>query len=786
MGQKRFPLYPRQAIPREALTLMEQNPPPNKLRTAVGIYLAAAFTAFLPCLLFQKAYFANDLLYYYGISRVFIQEQLASGHFPLWRPLLLGGQPFFADPNSMAVYPLHYLTLLFSPSYGFGVFFFLHMFLAALGAHFWLKALRLSENACRMGALFYALSGFFWWELIHPPILSAFAWFPWFLAALEKLHKEPKPLNAFWAGLSYALIFVSGNFQIALGIFYTGLLYLALRMADKHGWKPLFTLPFQSKEHFRKTLMVGLFAFWGGFPLFFHLVPAAELSHFSNRSPDQSNYEKFAGTFSMRPWTIYEFLFPTAGVPSGDTIENAIQRVTDNANIDNNFLGNFGYLGAWIPLLMFLAFQRKEKKFLWILAGLSAVSIAAAFGRYFFFHPFLCAVVPGFNLVRAPFRFIDTYVLCACALAAFGYQALDQAKEDPRKSSQLGFIGLVYASVLLIASLIRADETWREILALGLGAAGLSLLSWTQTWKKMGMVLFQAALILPLFLSGWSDFSLGDSSNFAYEGKFPITSTLGKSYPLSRFYMDASQPGYPILTGGKAYQMNLPENLPEALGFRSTGGYNPIFLKKTAELKQLPQDTFLQLMGVRGVLEGRDLGPQKGFKPQVLDSLRLYEMEKPGSFVTTPFQVQVLPDETQVLASMKNPGFVPEDQALLSEALPASITSQLPRQKAQLKALLVSDDADHQVFSVTLDKNSLVTFSEIVYPGWKALLDGQPAALLTSNHVFRTVFVPVGSHRVEFIYEPLWAKPIEASALLWILSVLAYAFLHNRKKPTAA
>ena len=765
---------------------MEQSPSPPQKRVSILLYLALSFAAFFPCLVLQKSYFANDLLYGYGPIRSFLKQQLSSGHFPLWNQYLWGGQPFFAEPNTMMVYPLNYLTLLFSIPTGYSVFFFLHMFLAALGMHLWLKSLRLSENACRMAALTYALSGFFWWELIHLPILSAYAWFPWFLAALEKLHKEPKPLNGFWAGLAYALVFISGNFQIALGIFYTGLLYFALRMAEKHGLKNGFTLPFQSKTAFRKALMAGLFAFWGGLPLLFHLIPAAELSHFSNRSPDQLNYDKFAGTFSMRPWTIYEFLFPTMGVPSGGTIENSIQQITDGTNVDNNFLANYGFLGIWIPLLIFYGFQRKEKKILWVLAGLSALSLMTAFGRYFPFHPFLCAVVPGFNMVRAPFRFIDTYVLCACALAAYGYQTLDSDKDDPKTSSRLGFIGLVYASVLLLVSLVRADETWREITALVLGAAGLSLWCWTQSWKKMGRLLFQAALLLPLLLTGWSDFSRGELSNFNYQEKFPVTAQLGKKYPQARFYLDSSQPGYQLQSDGKIFQMGIPENLPETLGFRSTSGYNPIFLKKTAELKQLPPAIYTQLMGVRGFLQGQDRGVQTGFTHQVLDTMHLYELVKPGAFVTAPFLIQVIPDETQRLAAMKSPGFQPGDQALLSEALPASIASQLPGQKAQVQTELEWDDSNREVFRVTLDKNSLVTFSEIMFPGWKAFLDEQPVRLFTSNHVFRTVFVPAGSHQVEFRFEPRWFKPIVAAAWLWLLSVVIYgAILLWRNKKTA-
>src|SRR5580692_8827639 len=132
---------------------------------SVGLYAAVAFIAFSPCLLFGQAYFDNDLLAQFGPWRAFFRDQLAQGHFPLWNPYSLGGQPFFADLQNMMLYPFNYLTLPFSITTGLSLFFFIHMFWAALGMHLLLKSFNLSENSCRAGAFLFSLSGFFWLEL---------------------------------------------------------------------------------------------------------------------------------------------------------------------------------------------------------------------------------------------------------------------------------------------------------------------------------------------------------------------------------------------------------------------------------------------------------------------------------------------------------------------------------------------------------------------------------------------------------------------------------------------
>lgn len=179
--------------------------PPSSLKAKSHwwIYFLAAFIAFFHCLVLNQAYFANDLLNCYYHFRELVRNQLFSGHFPLWNPYFYGGQPFFADPNAMLCYPLNYLTLLFPTAYGLGVFYFLHFFIAACGSHFWLRSLRLSENASRLGALLFpsrASSGGSW---CTPPFwlpLPGFpgGWEPWSGSATTGLPPRPSaPVSPF-------------------------------------------------------------------------------------------------------------------------------------------------------------------------------------------------------------------------------------------------------------------------------------------------------------------------------------------------------------------------------------------------------------------------------------------------------------------------------------------------------------------------------------------------------------------------------------------------------------
>ena len=84
----------------------------------------------------------------------------------------------------MSGYPFLYPLLLLPTGLGFAVFYLSCFLIATWGMHSWLRSLGLSLESCVAGALLFGLSGFFWWEVIHPPVLAAFAWLPWWGGAL--------------------------------------------------------------------------------------------------------------------------------------------------------------------------------------------------------------------------------------------------------------------------------------------------------------------------------------------------------------------------------------------------------------------------------------------------------------------------------------------------------------------------------------------------------------------------------------------------------------------------
>ncbi len=752
-----------------------------KLLKPYTLYLLLAAIAFFPCLFLGQAYWANDLLYQFGPFRQLLKEQILSGHFPLWNPFIFGGQPYFANPNAMACYLPNYLTLFFPLGFGMSLFFFLHMALAGAGMHWWLKTLRLSANATRVGAFTYALSGFFWWELIHLHILAEYALFPLLMVFIEKLRQNWAPRWAFGAGAVFGLIFCCGSFQSTSWIFYTALFYALFRFFT---WEnPDSAAP--KGLPWKKLGLVLLFAFWGGLPLFTHLIPAKEFSDRSNRESKQP-YENFAGTFSMKPSTTYEFLFPTLTLPPGQTIETAIQAISDQQNVGNDFLANFGYIGIWLPFFFVLAFRRKDKKNLVFMTLMGVFSVLTAWGRFFPLHQFLCNYLPTIDLSRAPFRFVQSYVLFGCVLLAYGFQTLERKLDEEKNNLGLILGALGYALFFLVIAFSRPDQTWREILALALGSLGLTIWEMTHSWKNLGRWTLMTALVLPLLLSGWNDFKTDTATNYNFEENYPPFSRFHQLSPENRFYFDPSM-RFPVKVGDREYGIPFPENLTIAEKLRDGSGYSPIVLTANTDLHHLFIEKQMALMNINNLLFQHDQGEQPGYIHEDLKYAQLYTRTGPSHYVTAPADIEVVPDHESLIRSMSLPDFDPARQAFFEEKLPAPLSTQLPKTPVKLSFKLNGETLDSQDFELQLDRNSWVVFSEMAFPGWKAWIDGQPADIHTANDAFRALFVHAGHHQVQFKYEPLWFYPLLGLFFLWTLSALFYVmWLYASKEPQAA
>jgi uncharacterized membrane protein YfhO len=108
-------------------------------------------------------------------------------------------------------------------------------------------------------------------------------------------------------------------------------------------------------------------------------------------------------------------------------------------------------------------------------------------------------------------------------------------------------------------------------------------------------------------------------------------------------------------------------------------------------------------------------------------------------------------EEMQAISS-----FSPKDEAIVDQQYKKVIDEKMALSRDTSGTIkLVSYNPDHLVYQSGSTSNEVAVFSEIYYEkGWKMLIDGVEKPYFRADYVLRAAQIPVGNHKVEFIFHP--------------------------------
>ncbi len=749
------------------------------------LYGFLALTAFSRCLFLGQAYFDNDLLAQFGPWRAFLRTQLLSGHFPLWNPYLLGGCPFLADLQNMVFYPLNWLTLPFSVPTGMSLFFCLHFFLALWGMDFLLNGLGLSPVSRFAGALIYGFSNFFWLEIIHPPVLAAFALLPWMMGSIDRWTMTLTPKWSFLSGFSFALLFLCGSPQLAIGAFYGGLFFSLFGLWFRPNQDAPFSWP--------KLALTFLFVIWGALPLLAQWVPSLEFSQLSDRGSGIP-WDQLKHSLSLNPGDFYQAFLPRIQLPDHTSLAEAVQLRDGPDHLATSYLGMWAFAGIWTPLLVIggLIRVKRNNTLFWVLLALAGLILSL--GQFTPLFHWIFLYLPGFSMIRVAYRYLYLFILPVSVLAAWGWETVFEKPSEPSIGRFGKYLYWIYGIFLFLAAWTRPSFNWREIIALVLGL--LAMAGWKGYFggKKGKQILAMSALAVPLFLNAWGVFQPGPASNFDFEKNSKSLALWGKSLAPRRIFFDNAHMYYPIQVNGTKYILNYPQNTAADLRIKDIGGYNPLVLKAKNELGTLPFPLVARLTAIGGVVTGFDqssfLGLDLTRKTQDFDLRKEapYQFLIPNrlpSYVFAPKNVLSVSDSQSSLALLRDPGFDPDQTVVLLS--PPAFSFSLGTDTPVLSYEVLLDETDRQSFAVTVSRPCVAVFCENQYPGWKAWVDGKPTPILTADQLLRALPLEGGSHRVEFRFEPFWWPWVTVGLAAWlVLSLMAVLFYRKRLIPAVS
>ncbi|MBL8144807.1 MAG: hypothetical protein JNL34_00365, partial [Anaerolineae bacterium] len=424
----------------------------------------------------------------------FTLESLRQGEIPLWNPHQFSGIPFLAAGQQSALYPFSILYYVLPLSAAYGWFTVLQLGLAGVFMYAYLRAgLGLGKAGSAVGGVVFQLSQFLVISAVFPMIIASAVWLPALLLMAEWIVRGKPllggPARAPWAALGAVALgmnILAGHIEIT---YYT-LLIVAFYSAARLIYAAIPLVRQRQAGWWQALKPVALPAGWLlamaalGIALgAVQLVPLFEFVSINFRSGSAS-LDQVLGW--AHPWRdLLQFALPNFyGSPAQHTLfdvfggqsTSLIDTVVTNAQGARvlhtewgmkNYVEAALYVGV-LPLILavfgLVVPARRAKTFFrpfYVILGLLALLFMFGVPVY----AVLYYLLPGFNQLHSPFRWIYALTLAVAVLAAFGMDALahNTAVERVRRTARWFGFGLLIASVALLAGLFTARAAYPAI-----------------------------------------------------------------------------------------------------------------------------------------------------------------------------------------------------------------------------------------------------------------------------------------------------------------------------------
>jgi hypothetical protein len=397
----------------------------------------------LSLLFFWRLIFTNlilvgvDSFLYFYPYKAYVAQALRAGHFPLWNPYLFMGAPLLANMQTAVLYPLHWLFLWLSAPKQVAASIVLHVALAGLGTMAYTRrSLKLSWPGALTAAVIFALGGFVGAQTEHVNQLNVIAWLPWTFLLLDvSTESRRRVAPTLGLGLVIALMILAGHAQatyiclVGLGIY-----------AIAGGEEPNLKFQISSlKARLPHILVFAAAIAVATLLAAVQILPTLELSRLSVRSGGLLYRE--AVSFSLRPWLLHFTLLPPFGVDLSQVFGEAYSEYVAYVGVIGLGLASFGLLRGWQ--------RRPGTRFFVLLAAMGLFLGLGGFNpAYFVFYK----LVPGFDLFRAPARWMLFYAFGIAVLAGIGMEQISHLKISRISGFQSPILLVLVCIELFLAS----------------------------------------------------------------------------------------------------------------------------------------------------------------------------------------------------------------------------------------------------------------------------------------------------------------------------------------------
>lgn len=437
---------------------------------AGGLLGAFVMVIYAQLLFTNRVLAGGDIQLYFYAYWEYVGATLRAGHLPFWNPYLFLGAPLLANPQVAALYPLHW------PFFAAGALgapvtaqlywsAALHTWLLGMGGYALLRHWGYAFAPALMSAVLLAGSGFVGGLIGHINQLNGAAWLPWAalcLAWVQARHTARSPGSFDWPailvagalfGVLIALMLLAGHSQtLYINLFGLGVWIVwpwgrqesNMRGGAAGEARSTFAIRKPRIKPYLLSLAPSLLICVGGALLALlltapQLLPTLELSALGLRSGGLSYAE--ASSFSLKPLALGWTLLPSYGLAD-------LGMVFDTPGF-TEFVAYIGLLG--LALAGVGAWKGRSPA---RTVGLifSALGLFLAMGRWNPVYYLLYEIVPGFDLFRAPARWMMLYTFGMAILGGVGLAELEKWRPRLARAAPAMLVIGVVAVELLVAA----------------------------------------------------------------------------------------------------------------------------------------------------------------------------------------------------------------------------------------------------------------------------------------------------------------------------------------------
>jgi hypothetical protein len=676
--------------------------------------------------------------------------RLAHGILPLWNPYQLCGVPWLAALQTGVLYPPHALYLVLPTHTAMGALALGHLLLAAATTFAMARRVGIGPIGAALAGLLFAARGRLPWLVVVPNMFEAAAWLPLGCLGVLLLTDGEVRRGIVVLALATGMTLLAGYPQHTVFLLYAWGTLLAFCLVASRtprrwlGWSAGFVAAI--------ALGAALAAA--------QMLPTHELGAYSVRQTGALSVQQMYPI--VGPWLVLKQL--------------------RDASIGGHPL-SFGIVG--LALLTIAPFVRARRTVVWWALAFGAATLGYAAGPATRFFE-IAYRLPGIAWFRVPDRILFVTDFCFAIAAGAGLDTLATGGAGRLGSTISATTALVLAW-LGVRQGVPDAPAYAAIVAAG--AASTAVRSRTiHAAVAIALLALAATDVYRAPPRGLAMPYDADSAAFL-DREHETYARLGTMLGPDRFWLIVSVPP-PFDIGPKqptrAHVRTIDDYEPfnlrrqaEYLTFFAHGQSTPLsekttFLGVISDLKPAPERfnagfrrRLLDLAAVRLVL----VPPLLRLRLDVREFFATADLGAPtslGPFLAYPnphalprafvtYRTRPAPAVEERLAAIADPAFDPLAASYVEGSTGFTEDPGAPSRGAP--ATIVVDDERVVEVDASLEADGLVVLADTYYPGWRASVDGAPARIVATNHLFRGVPVPAGRHRVRFEYRP-WQVPV--------------------------